>query len=209
MTGPRNPSDDLQYRVIAVELDDAFGPRRRADRPNVHLGITCRDSKDMFDAARAGRGSAGVIREHGVRLRSDLIRNYGPTTKTEAQRQKQALTVKLMKRGYTVNGDTRVWRVYVIELDDAVGAREQPDRPWVYVGETSLTPEERFEKHRDQARNRRGPVYSRIVAKHLLRLRPDLYEGEPVCYTRTDAQVAEKALAERLARQGYSVKGGH
>ncbi len=209
MTGPRIPSDDRQYRVFAVELDDWFGPRRRADRPNIHLGVTCRDPKDLFDAARAGRGSAGVVREHGVRLRSDLTRGYGPTTRAEAQRQKRALTAKLMKRGFTVNGDTRVWRVYVIELDDGVGTRQHPNRPWVYVGETSLMPEERFEKHQHQVRNRKGPVYSRVVARHLLRLRPDLYEGEPVCYTRADSLVAEKALAERLARQGYSVRGGH
>ncbi len=203
------PSDDRQYRVFAVELDDGFGPRRRADRPNIHLGVTARDPKELFDAARADRGRVRVVREHGVRLRSDLTPNYGPTTQAEAQRQKRALTAKLMRRGFTVNGDTTVWRLYVIELDDAVGPRKRPDRPWVYVGETSRTPEERFEQHRSQARNQNGPLYSRVVARHALHLRPDLYDPERVLFTRDEARKAERALAERLARQGYSVKGGH
>lgn len=38
-------------------------------------------------------------------------------------------------------------RVYVIELSDALGGHK-PNRPDVYVGETGLTPEQRFEKHK-------------------------------------------------------------
>ena len=59
----------------------------------------------------------------GVCLRADLAANYSPTTEKDARRQKTKLTNKLNRQGYTVNGDTRVWHLYVIELDDAVGPR--------------------------------------------------------------------------------------
>ncbi len=39
-------------------------------------------------------------------------------------------------------------RVYVIELTDGAGARHNPQYPNVYVGETGLTLEKRFESTR-------------------------------------------------------------
>lgn len=160
MTRGRVPSDDRQYRVFPVELDDDFGPRRRPDRPNIYLGTTTRS-----------------------RFHADLTRNYGPATRAESQRQKRSPATKLMRRGFTVNRDTTVWRVYEIELDDRVGPRKHPDLALVYAGESTRTPEERFEQHKSQARNRKGPVYSRVVARHGLHLRPDLNEDDPVLYT--------------------------
>lgn len=198
-----------RHRVFIIELDDAFGPRRRPDRPNVFVGITTREPTAQFERIRSGSKRHRAIRDHGIRLREDLSRNYPPTTAADARRQKRKLVEKLMRKGYTVNGDTRVWTLYVIELDDAVGPRADPALPWVYVGETSLTPEERFEQHMTKATNNKGPLYSRVVAKHGLRLRPDLYSDQPLRYTSQDAKIAEALLGERLAAKGYSVKGAH
>lgn len=201
--------DDDRHRVLVVELDDGFGPRRRPDRPNVFVGITTREPAAQFERVRSGSKRHRAIRDHGIRLREDLSRSYPPTTEADARRQKRKLVEKLMRKGYTVNGDTRVWTLYVIELDDAVGPRADPALPWVYVGETSLTPEERFEQHMNKATNKNGPLYSRVVANHGVKLRPDLYEHEPPRYTSQDAKVAEALLGERLAAEGYSVTGAH
>jgi hypothetical protein len=201
---------DRRHQVFVVELGDGLGPRRRRDRPNLFVGITTQDPAEHYERIKASSSKRHrTIREHGVRLRSDLTRNYGPTTETEAKRQKRKVSNKLMRRGFTVNGDTRIWRLYVIELDDGVGPREHPTFPWVYVGESTLSPEQRFEQHRKRARNNKGPLFSRVVADHGRRLRPDLYEHEPPLYTREEAKIAEAVLGDRLARAGYSIKGAH
>lgn len=86
-------------------------------------------------------------------------------------------------------------RVYVIELDDPM---------IVYVGETGLPVEERFEKHKI------GYKHSRHVknAKDPM-LRPDLYEHLPAYITVEESRRAEKKLAQELKKQGFTVYGGH
>lgn len=200
---------DRRHQVFVVELDDDYGPRRRRDRPNVFVGITTRDPTEHVARITASSKRHRAIREHGVRLRLDLTRNYGPTTEAEAKRQKLKITNKMMRKGFTVNGDMSIWCLYVIELDDDVGPRDNPDFPWVYVGETILSPEARFVQHMTRARNNKGPLFSRVVGDHGLHLRPDLYEHEPPLYTKEDAKIAEALLGERLARTGYSIKGAH
>lgn len=101
------------------------------------------------------------------------------------------------------------YRLYVIELSDDVGPRTDPDLPWVYVGETTLSAEARFRQHVDGARNTRGPLYSRWPRRFGVRLRPDLHDAERTWPTREEAKRAESELAESLRQRGYSVKGGH
>ena len=60
--------------------------------------------------------------------------------------------------------------VYVIELERSAGRRRDPRIPWVYVGSSARSPEERFAQHL------RGYKSSRLVKRFALRLRPDLYE---------------------------------
>jgi len=197
------------HRLLVVELDDQAGPRRRADRPNLYVGTTSGDPQERFRQIRTSSKRHPLVREQGVKVRNDLVRSYRPTAANDVRRQKRKLVHKLQRQGYTVNGDTRVWHVYVVELDAMVGTSLHPDKPWVYVGETSIPVEERFQQHITGARNRRGPLFSRFVHGHAVRLRPDLYQDETPCFTAEDAKVAEAALAARLLAEGYSVKGGH
>jgi len=92
--------------------------------------------------------------------------------------------------------------VYVIELDDAVGPR-QGKGAWVYVGQSSHTPKERFQQHLEGYRS------SKWVRDYGLSLRPDLYLQQPSLRTQTEAERYEEFLAERLKLEGCSVKGGH
>lgn len=202
--------DDRRYRLYVVELDDAAGPRRRADRANVYVGMTSIDPAERFrlDRRPVARPKAGV-RDHGLRLRPDLTPSEPPMPIEDARRAKREHVARLRHDGWGANGERRVWRVYVIELSDDVGPRANPAFPWVYVGQTSQTPEDRFRQHRDGARNEKGRLYSKWPHRHGVRLRLDLYEQEAVLYTKDDALRAEAALAERLRRKGYSVKGGH
>jgi hypothetical protein len=101
--------------------------------------------------------------------------------------------------------------VYVVLLDPAArrwpGVRAaNPSRrrgkPCVYVGMTGLTPEERFENHKQ------GIKAAAVVQRFGLRLLPELYAHlNPMPY-QAAAQM-EKDLAEDLRREGYTVTGGH
>jgi hypothetical protein len=96
-----------------------------------------------------------------------------------------------------------VYRIYVVELRDAAGRRRRGDLPCVYVGQTVVTPEERFAQHKA------GHKSSRVVRRHGLALRPDLYEGLPLLASRQAALVLEARVASELRARGYRVFGGH
>ena len=78
----------------------------------------------------------------------------------------------------------------------------------LYVGETSKSPEARFKEHAQAKRNRRGPLFSRIVNKHHQQLLPTLYHHmNPL--SRKEAKELEGKIAEALRLEGIPVYGGH
>jgi hypothetical protein len=85
----------------------------------------------------------------------------------------------------------------VIELDRAAGPRRDPRIPWVYVGSSARTPEERLRQHR------RGYKSSGLVKRFALRLRPDLYEDLGPFKSSKEARGAERARAQELADCGF------
>lgn len=97
--------------------------------------------------------------------------------------------------------------VYVIELDPAVlenkkfreaNPNYRDGLPCVYVGMTGLSPEERFQNHRNGVKSSK---YPRLYGLCLL---PDLYADiNPMLYA--DACKAEVDLAEELRGRGYGV----
>lgn len=98
-------------------------------------------------------------------------------------------------------------RVYVVELawevlDKARMKKANPacrsDLPPLYVGQTGLTPEERFAKHRS------GVKANAYVRDHGVRLRPDLC-GDLAPMTWAESCEAERDRAERLRAAGYAV----
>jgi hypothetical protein len=100
--------------------------------------------------------------------------------------------------------------VYVIELDDSVlgepkfaaaNPSHDPNLPCVYVGQTGLTAEQRFENHRS------GHKSNKYARKYCVRLLPHLFEHLPAM-TWQDSKAMEQQLAEDLRDQGYAVWWG-
>jgi hypothetical protein len=101
--------------------------------------------------------------------------------------------------------------VYVVELDRKVLAHKKvrnlnplakPYLPPLYVGETGLSPEERFAKHKA------GLKANIWVNKYGLHLRPELYKDfNPMPFHK--AEKTEEWLARKLRRKGYPVVGGN
>ncbi len=80
--------------------------------------------------------------------------------------------------------------------------RRDPRKKCVYVGQTSKTPEERFQEHLN------GIRASRYVRGYRVRLLPRLYE-ELNPMTELESLRMERNLASKLRREGYTVLGGH
>jgi predicted GIY-YIG superfamily endonuclease len=88
--------------------------------------------------------------------------------------------------------------VYVVYLKNPKG----DGKAGYYVGMTGLTPEERFQNHKN------GVKAARVVRKHGVRLVPRLYQHlNPMPYEK--AKAMELMLAESLRKRGYQVFGGH
>lgn len=98
-------------------------------------------------------------------------------------------------------------KIYVIELEKKVATIQKfinanpqyrGTMPCVYVGLTGLTPEKRFQNHKN------GYKACKYVKKYGLHLLPHLYSRmNPMRYD--EAVKAEIDLARRLREQGYGV----
>jgi hypothetical protein len=101
--------------------------------------------------------------------------------------------------------------VYVVLLDSAAAnirkvllanPARKAEKPVVYVGLTGLSPEERFENHKQ------GIKASSLVRRFGIRLLPELYSHlNPMPYEA--AIQMEKDLTQDLRQAGYTVVGGH
>ena len=107
-----------------------------------------------------------------------------------------------------------VFNIYVIELDKKVLEDKKfkqanpgyiKGKPCVYVGCTSLTPEERYQKHITGARNKKGPLYNKYAKNFGTRLKPRLYKTHNPMSSRKQAEDMEKEKARRLKKRGYGV----
>lgn len=88
--------------------------------------------------------------------------------------------------------------VYVVFLRNPNG----DGKAGYYVGMTGLSPEQRFENHKN------GIKAARVVKKYGVRLVPKLYDHlNPMTYAK--AKEMEAQLAEDLRKRGFLIFGGH
>jgi hypothetical protein len=186
----------MPHKIVVLELDDVV-ERRDPRHPCVFVGIQ-----------RVGESSevAHMKLPEWVRGANSLERqDLAPATlfarKENAQKKKILVVNSLEGRGYTVNQCTTVYSLYVIELEP--DPAKDGEATAVYVGETTKTPDERFQEHMSG-----GILASRHVARRGVCLRPDLAPRQKY-HTREASRAAEERLAERLRKRGFAVYGGH
>lgn len=196
-------STPQDYWLIVIELDDVV-TRRDPQKPNLYVAKTTSSPKERFVGIQRSKKKHWYS-EHVKQLRTDLAPSKTYKSREEAKTALTKLKQKLKSDGYTVNRDTTVWTVYVIELDKA--AISNPGKGHVYVGETRRTPEERFKQHLGGARNKKGPLSARAPRRHGVKLRPDLAPSEKY-FDQASAKRAEKEHFELLKSKGFNVKGG-
>ena len=199
------PTGNNSYGVVVIELDDV-APRVREDRPNLLVRTTTRPGAQLLEGLCAGRYRPAWARGHAIRLRTDLggAENLDRDT---ANQQRDVLVRALRQKGFTVNRNTTAYRTYVINLHNPDLA--DPGKGYVYVGQTSKTPEQRLTEHLTGARSNKD---INLASKVVQRFGKDLNHAlmpERIYLTKRQAEKAERRLAERLRRQGYVVEGGH
>ena len=198
-------SDEANYRVVVLELTNVVS-RIRTDRPNIYVGVTARTAQQLADGLNDGKYKPAWARNNVVGL-LDKLAPTGTFTYMEAKQLRDDLKRQLRTKGYTVNRNTTAYRTYVINLDNPNLA--DPGKGYVYVGQTSKTPEQRLQEHLNGARSGKGHnLASRKVSKYGTQLNYDLMT-QRIYLTQKQALKAERRLAERLRQQGYTVEGGH
>lgn len=95
-----------------------------------------------------------------------------------------------------------IYSVYIIELSRACTKKPCALAP-LYVGQTAHTPEQRFEQHKAGGKLAAWKPY-----QYGRRLRYDLMKGIGPFASRTEAERAEKAVAEALEKRGHRVFWG-
>lgn len=190
---------------MAVELTDVCH-RRDPSKPNLLVMKTQSEPKSRFQYL-LGNSSEKWYSGYISELREDLYENRLLASAVEANTALRDLVGRLSTEGYTVNRDTRIWSVYVIELDSQ--HIDDPGKGYIYVGETSKPHETRLAEHLEKKRNDKGRLYSLVVAKYGIRLRPELAPTSNTFFDQDSSRIAESSWASRLRDIGYTVEGGH
>ena len=194
--------------LLVIELKELKG--RKPEKPHLYIALTSLNIDTAFQRLNDGKGPTWL---HGkiVKLRYDLIPNYRETLKRDvAEERLEKLKVDLSRQGFGVNGDSKVWVVYVLDVDPDTEPRildRGKNGKVIYVGQTSSTRELRAEQHAGRAPSKSGKHIGAPSTKGRnpvlnLRLSP-----KKEMYTEVDAIAFESATHKRLVELGYRVLG--
>ena len=194
--------------LLVVELKELKG--RKPPKPHLYIALTSSNIDIAFQRLNDGKGPNWL---HGkiAKLRYDLIPNYRETRKRDvAEERLGKLKVDLSRQGFGVNGDSRAWVVYVLDVDPDTEPRildRGKKGKVVYVGQTSSTRELRAEQHAGRVLSKSGKHIGAPSIKGRnpvlnLRLSPT-----KKMYTEVDAIAFESATHKRLVDLGYRVLG--
>jgi hypothetical protein len=197
------------WRLIVVELDTSM-PRRNPKLPHLYVGITKVGVEERFAELKSGAWKKEFAGKH-LRIRYDLVAEIGTfklqeTAKVVLRWKRKSLT----RLGYAVNGTSTVWHTYVVDLDPT--GMTDVGKGYLYVGQTSHTPEERYAIHKaPKPEPPAKDLRSKVVAKRGLGLNYEimtkLSPSSPV-YTQEDSLALEKTWAKKLHDMGYRVEAG-
>lgn len=216
---------------VVVQLDSARAQVRRIralnpdgleGEPCVFVALVSKIQRDRFAEGDFSSAQVKEVLKHGVTLLPGT-RRYGAGKSSLAARKvglnKQQKRIEALRdQGWWVANQTpkKEYSVYVIELDRTVRTDEtrkdrvkkvnpnaDPTRSCFYVGQTKLSPEGRWAKHKAGADSS-----SEWPREFGVCLRPDLYEHlNPM--TELASLTKERALCLALRKKGYTVMGGH
>jgi len=203
-------SEGYRPRNIFIAELDATMPRRNPLLPHLYVANTVDNPEERLAQLLKDKGP-DYVRGKIVQLRPDLNPFHSPATdEREAALRLNNLKQTLTKNGYAINGIATVWHTYVVDLDPT--GMTEVGKGYLYVGQTSHTPEERYAIHKGPKPEAPAKdLRSKVVAKRGLCLNyglmTKLTPSSPV-YTQQDALALEKKWAKKLHKMGYRVEAG-
>ena len=179
------------------------------DRPQLLLGRCRGDPLEYIAKLNNGEiDGSDFAQEHGIVPRLDLLADLPmelrntihDSSKEDLQRIKEYLIAE--NNVVDMNKGNIIYTIYVINLEETP---DEPDdsRGSIYVGQTALSKEERFENHKN------GHKGSKWVKKYGIDINEELCESSPQVRTLQEAEDLEAKAASQLEEDGWTVKGGH
>jgi hypothetical protein len=194
--------------LLVVELKEFKG--RKPEKPHLYIALTSLKTDVAFQRLNDGNGPTWLLGSI-AKLRNDLIPDYRETHKRDvAEDRLEKLKRDLSRQGFGVNGDSKVWVVYVLDVDpdtEPIILDRGKNGKVIYVGQTSTTRELRTEQHAGRVLSKSGKHIGAPSTKGRnpvlnLRLSPT-----KELYTEDDAIAFESATNRRLVDLGYRVLG--
>jgi hypothetical protein len=202
------PNRRSHYYTFLVHLDEEARNRKGVtgrnpdadpSTPCVYAAIKPGRPPETVEPLRKFFQSGSPARKYGLKVDGMTIKRH---TKLEgALARRDRMVREYRDEGWTVVNISaeQKYSVYVVELIE-------PSKPGTngsfYVGQTSLPPTQRFERHK------KGIQANKKVEQYGTRLRQDLV-GDTGLMTHLESLRLERQLAEKLKSQGHRVYGGH
>ena len=204
----------LPYRIWLGQVENpSFDQWHDPDRPQLLLG-SARDNpiQRMEKLADGSLDHSKFAQTYGIEPRMDLLETLPAEIgalesyrkKDDASKVRAQVRDHLLDQGYVLdpaNGN-ETYTIYIVNLVDDPAPDLAPGK-WVYVGETSKTPEERFDEHKNGTRdNKAAREYGRDLNYELMK---DISQVR----FRQDSKWLEADTGEKLRSRGYVVEGAH
>ena len=202
------------YRIWLGQVENpSFDQWHDPDRPQLLLG-SARDNpiQRMEKLADGSLDHSKFAQTYGIEPRMDLLETLPAEIgalesyrkKDDASEVRAQVRDHLLDQGYVLdpaNGN-ETYTIYIVNLVSESGSDPVPSK-WVYVGETSKTPEERFDEHKNGIRD------NKAARDHGRDLNYDLMKRIPQVRFKQDSKWLEAHAGEKLRDCGYVVEGAH
>ena len=205
------PSKRSHYYSFVVRLsEDAQNHKRISNRypdaipgkPWVYAGFSSERPPNSKDQLRATFRAGTVARKYAEKVIPETIKRH--VLLEGAMSRCERLVEDYRAEGWTITNidpPKKHW-VYVVELMEPAKEDGVRRKTTYYVGQTGLTPEERYAQHKDGVRaNNKVQMYG-------VHLRQDMVEDAGPM-THLASLRLERQLADKLRERGSKVYGGH
>jgi hypothetical protein len=194
--------------LLVVELNEPKG--RKPEKPHLYIALTSLNTDVAFQRLKEGEGPTWLL-GNVAKLRNDLIPHYRETRKRGvAEDRLEKLKKDLSRQGFGVNGDSKVWVVYVLDVDpdtEPIILDRGKNGKVIYVGQTSTTRELRAEQHAGRVLSKSGKHIGAPSTKGRNPVLNLWLSPTKELYTEDDAIVFESVTHKRLIDIGYRVLG--
>jgi len=202
------------YRIWLGQVENpSFDQWHDPDRPQLLLG-SARDNpiQRMEKLTNGSLDHSKFAQTYGIEPRMDLLETLPAEIgalesyrkKDDASEVRAQVRDHLLDQGYVLdpaNGN-ETYTIYIVNLVSESGSDPVPGK-WVYVVETSKTPEERFDEHKNGIRD------NKAARDHGRDLNYDLMKRIPQVRFKQDSKWLEAHAGEKLRDCGYVVEGAH